>query len=121
MRLLADLHISPRTVEFLRSLGHDVVRVNEVLPTTAADDAIVRQAIVDGRTILTQDLDLSAIIALAGKNLPSLITLRLVSSRIEYVNALLQKILPGVEEDVLKGMIITVEDHRIRRRPLPIK
>jgi predicted nuclease of predicted toxin-antitoxin system len=41
MRLLADLHISPRTVEFLRSLGHDVVRVDEIVPSTAADEVIV--------------------------------------------------------------------------------
>ena len=41
MRLLADLHISPRTVQFLRQLGHDVIRVNEILPATAPDPAIV--------------------------------------------------------------------------------
>ncbi len=41
MRLLADMHISPRTVEFLRSLGHDVVRVNAILPATASDETIV--------------------------------------------------------------------------------
>lgn len=121
MRLLADLHISPRTVELLRSLGHDVVRADELLPATAADEALVSRAIEERRAILTQDLDLSAIIALAGKNRPSLISLRLSSSRIEYVNTILQKILPAVEQDVLSGMIITVEDDRIRRRPLPIE
>ena len=87
MKLLADLHISPRTVEFLRSLGHDVLRVNEILPVTSADEIIVTRAAREQRTILTQDLDLSAIIALAGRNAPSLITLRLSSSRIENVNA----------------------------------
>jgi len=120
MKLLADLHISPRTVTFLRSLGHDVVRVNEILPVTASDDIIVGQAAQEGRTVLTQDLDLSAIIALAGAKAPSLITLRLFSSRIEYVNALLQRVLSTLEQDVLAGMIVTVEDNRIRRRPLPI-
>ena len=44
MRILADLHISPRTVEFLRSLGHEAVRVNEILPVTAADEVIVTDA-----------------------------------------------------------------------------
>jgi predicted nuclease of predicted toxin-antitoxin system len=80
MRLLADLHISPRTVGFLRSLGHDVVRVDDILPSTAADEVIVARAIEEGRTVLTQDLDFLAIIALAGKNVPSLISLRLSSS-----------------------------------------
>lgn len=120
MKLLADLHISPRTVVFLRSLGHDAIRVNEILPITAPDETIVAQAAQQQRTILTQDLDLSAIIALAGKKAPSLITLRLASSRIEYVNTVLQKVLPAIEQDVLAGMIVTVEDDRIRRRPLPI-
>ena len=29
MRLLADRHIAPRTVQFLRQLGHDVARVSD--------------------------------------------------------------------------------------------
>ena len=41
MRLLADLHISPQTVAFLKSLGHDVVRVNDILPVNAADELII--------------------------------------------------------------------------------
>jgi predicted nuclease of predicted toxin-antitoxin system len=120
MRLLADLHISPRTVQFLRSLGHDVRRVNEILPSTSTDDTVVKQAAQDTRTILTQDLDYSAIITLSGAKTPSLISLRLSSSRIEYVNTVLEKVLPQIEQDVLSGMIITVEDSRIRRRSLPI-
>ena len=47
MRLLADLHISPLTVAFLRSLGHDVVRVGDILPTNASDGLIIEQALRD--------------------------------------------------------------------------
>jgi len=65
MRLIADIHISPRTVEQLIESGHDVVRVNDVLSFTATDEEIVAKAIEDDRTILTQDLDFSSIIALA--------------------------------------------------------
>jgi len=120
MRLLADLHIAPRTVEFLRALGHDIVRVKEVLPPTADDDTIIGWAVKESRTILTQDLDFSAIIALSRKAEPSLISLRLSSSKIEYVNGVLQKILPDVEADALSGSIIVVEDARVRCRRLPI-
>lgn len=120
MRLLADLHISPRTVQFLRQLGHDAIRVNEILPATAPDAAIVARAADDGRTILTQDLDFSALIVLTRKAAPSLISLRLSSSRIEHVNTVLQRILPELEEEVQQGVLVTVEDHRIRRRRLPL-
>ena len=120
MRLLADLHISPRTVQFLRQLGHDVIRVNEILPPTAPDPAIIARAAEDGRTILTQDLDFSALIVLTRKAALSLISLRLSSSRIEHVNTVLQRILPELEEEVQQGVVVTVEDHRIRRRRLPL-
>jgi len=65
MRLLADMHISPLTVEALRTWGHDVVRVNEVMAADAADEQIVELALQQRRTILTQDLDFSEIIALS--------------------------------------------------------
>ncbi|MEX0806439.1 MAG: DUF5615 family PIN-like protein [Candidatus Binatia bacterium] len=120
MRLLADLHISPRTVQFLNSLGHDVVRSSQILPLTADDETIVVRAADEQRVVLTQDLDFSTIVALAGSKTPSLITLRLSSSRVEYVNTVLQNVLPTLEADVLLGMIVTIEDNRIRRRSLPI-
>ena len=65
MRLLADLHIAPRTVEFLRTLGHDVCRVTDLLPANASDESIVERAAQERRTILTQDLPFSLIVALA--------------------------------------------------------
>jgi predicted nuclease of predicted toxin-antitoxin system len=120
MRLLADLHIAPRTIEFLRTLGHDVRRVTDLLPATATDEAIVECAMQERRTILTQDLDFTSIIALSGRATPSLVSLRLGSVTIESVNAALQRILPALEHEIELGALITVEDHRIRLRRLPI-
>lgn len=45
MRLLADVHIAPRTVQFLRSRNFDAVRVTDFLPPTASDEAIIDLAI----------------------------------------------------------------------------
>jgi predicted nuclease of predicted toxin-antitoxin system len=121
VRLLADLHISPSTVAFLRALGHDVVRVDAILPRTASDPEIVSAARADGRHILTQDLDFSAIIALSGELSPSLITLRLASSRVPYVNSVLSRVLPQIELDLAQGCLIAIEDSAIRKRALPIE
>lgn len=81
MKILADMHISPVTVQFLRDLGHDVVRVNEILPPDTSDKIIVETAIKNKQAILTQDLDFSEIITFSGITCPSLISLRLSSSR----------------------------------------
>jgi len=121
VKLLADLHISPRTVSFLRSLGYDVVRVDDLMPAQASDAEIVERAAKEDRAVLTQDMDFSALVALAGATAPSLISLRLSSSRVESVNAVLERVLAGLEEDVRVGSAITIEDARIRRRRLPIR
>jgi len=52
--------------------------------------------------------------------IPSLISLRLRSSRIEYVNALLSRVLPHLDAEGLEAALITIEDSAIRRRSLPI-
>jgi predicted nuclease of predicted toxin-antitoxin system len=69
--------------------------------------------------VLSRDLDFSAI-ASTGQQSPSLVSLRLASSRLEYVNPVLAKVLPEVEEQLLAGAIVTVEDQRVRVRRLPI-
>lgn len=120
VRLLADMHISPRTVAFLRELGHDVVRVDKVMLAASTDESIVAEALDGQRVILTQDLRFSAILARADRRAPSLISLRLSSSRIDFVNAILARVLPIVDNDVRTGVIVTVEDDRIRTRRLPI-
>ncbi len=79
MKILADMHISPVAVQFLRDLGHDVVRVNEILPPDTSDKIIVETAVESKRVILTQDLDFSEIITFSGNTYPSLISLRLTS------------------------------------------
>jgi predicted nuclease of predicted toxin-antitoxin system len=74
-------------VDFLRTLGHDVVRIPEALPASAPDEEIIRHAFDHGRVIVTQDLDFSALAALSGANRPSVPSLRLSSSRVEPMTA----------------------------------
>ena len=112
MRLLADVHISPMTVRHLNELGHDVVRVGEIMRSNAADREIVERAADDGRVVLTQDLDFSEIIALSGAQGPSLITLRLSDSRVGNVNRVLSTVLVQLESEISSGIVATVEDNR---------
>jgi predicted nuclease of predicted toxin-antitoxin system len=120
MKILADIHISPRTVDYLQTIGHDVLRVDSILPANAKDYEIVEFASKSERVILTQDLDFSAIIALSKSMKPSLISLRLSSSRIEFVNEILERILPQLEKEIVYGVIVSVEDERVRIRRLPL-
>jgi len=53
MRFLADARISPKTVEFLRRSGHDVIHVCELAMQRVSDRALAEKARADNRLLLT--------------------------------------------------------------------
>ena len=53
MRISADVHISPRTMVFLRFQGHDAFRVSDALTPRATDNEIITQAGRNQRTMWT--------------------------------------------------------------------
>ncbi|MBI2918984.1 MAG: DUF5615 family PIN-like protein [Chloroflexi bacterium] len=120
LRLLADMNLSPKTVAALRSKGMDILRVSELLPVTAPDDEVLALARQEARTLITQDLDFSSLVALGGHTRPSLITLRLSSSDPETATRRLLAALPELEEDLRRGCAVTVDDATVRIRKLPI-
>jgi len=120
LRLLADQHISPKTVEYLKLLGHDVVTVALVLSPTAQDSAIVDVARAEQRVVLTQDLDYTSLIALSKSSSPSLLLLRVSKMDAESVNALLATALPMVEKSLSEGAIVTLTENTYRVRALPL-
>jgi len=121
IRLLANMNISPKTVETLRERGWDIVRVSQFLPKNASDQDILSFARREGRVVVTQDLDFSALLALGGHKDPSLITLRLTASDPETIARRLLEILPQFESVLREGCAIVVEDTTVRARKLPIE
>lgn len=118
---LADMHLSPLTCESLRIAGYQVVRVSEVLSPAASDLEVVQYAGERGLTILTCDLDYSAIVALARASKPSIVSIRLAKPHPERVSQLLLHVLPQLEKDLKKGAVVSVTERGIRVRHLPIR
>lgn len=121
LRLLADMNISPQTVEALQREGWDIIRVSQALPADASDEEILEFARQTERVVVTQDLDFSALLALRGYDRPSLVTLRLMMSDPETVTQRLLKVLPRLEHVLKEGAAATVEENVVRFRYLPIR
>ncbi|MFN7412781.1 MAG: DUF5615 family PIN-like protein [Dolichospermum sp.] len=121
LRFLADVHISPLTVAALKLQGYDILRSTDLLPATAADIDILELARVEGRIIITQDLDFSMLIAVGKYNQPSLVTLRLSSAKPDVITQRLLEVLPQLEEELTQGSALTVDDNSVRIRKLPIR
>jgi predicted nuclease of predicted toxin-antitoxin system len=114
------MKISPKTVDALQQRGWDVVRVFQVLPMDASDDEVLGFARREGRVVINQDLDFSALLALGGYDQPSLITLRLAISDPETVTRRLLDVLPGLEGVLREGSAVTVDDVAVRVRRLRV-
>ena len=121
MKFLTDMGISPRTVAFLRSQGHDAVHLHEQGLDRLEDPAILEKARNEGRVLLTHDLDFGELLAAAGTALPSVVIFRLQNIRPERVNNYLETIISRYAGSLQMGAIASVNERQIRIRHLPIK
>lgn len=120
MRFIADMNISPLTVQALRVAGYDICRVSEILPQTASDHTILTYARNHDYVIITQDLDFSALLAIGRHAKPSVISLRISSADPSNVTEKLLSVMPRYDMELNQGCAISVEDNFCRIRTLPI-
>jgi predicted nuclease of predicted toxin-antitoxin system len=120
MRFLADMGISPKTVAFLRDLGHDAVHLHALGMDRLPDPAILELARAENRILLTHDLDFGELIAAGGETLPSVIVFRLRRMKPESVNHHLQGIITRHRESLERGAIVSVVEGQARVRLLPV-
>jgi predicted nuclease of predicted toxin-antitoxin system len=97
MKFLADMGISPKTVAFLQSLGHDAEHLHHQGLDRLPDSSILEKARREARVLLTHDLDFGELIAASGTLSPSVIIFRLRNMRPERVNRYLQEIIPSTK------------------------
>ena len=117
---LADIPISPITIEALKKAGYKCIRVSDVMASTASDQEIIEFAKKEEMVIITQDLDFSSLIALSGSTRPSVIQLRLENAAPAKISSRLLEILPEVQKALMDGAIISADERIVRTRHLPI-
>ncbi|MCP4896359.1 MAG: hypothetical protein GY906_05235 [bacterium] len=120
IRLLLDMGIAQSTGHYLRTRGHDVVHLCEQNLERLPDYQIVTKAKKEDRTIVTHDLDFGRIVALSGRSIPSIITLRLSDMTPTRVNSVLGIAFVEATQPIERGALVTITDRGIRIRALPI-
>ncbi len=121
MKFLLDMGLARRTAATLQSAGHDAIHLRDQGLQRLEDHQIIAKAQREGRVILTHDLDFGQLIALSQASLPSVITFRLADMRPDQVNHHLDEVLAHFAESLEQGALVSVNDHGIRVRLLPIK
>jgi predicted nuclease of predicted toxin-antitoxin system len=120
LKFIADIQISPLTVEALQKKGYDIIRVTDKLSATASDNEIIQLAYQEQAVIITQDLDFSAIIAKSGLNGPSVISLRVANAKADIITRILITVLPLIKTELHEGTIVSLDEKEYRIKKLPV-
>jgi predicted nuclease of predicted toxin-antitoxin system len=119
MRFLADMGVSLRVVQWLRSSGHDALHLRDEGLQTLPNGEIFQKALREERIVLTFDLDFGEIVAGSGGSV-SVILFRLRNTRADFVVQRLKIVLAQSTKDLAQGAVVLVEEGRHRVRRLPI-
>ena len=122
MRFLADMGISPRCVEWLRTQGHDAAHLYEQGLHKMSDNEVLSKSKNENRILLTVDLDFARLVSKMGSDdLPTVVIFRLSDYRPNHLQARLEILLPVIMLCLENGSsILSVTDDKVRIRKLPI-
>lgn len=122
MKLLIDANLSPRVVARLRAAGYDADHVGDHSLVSADDEKILRHASQIDAVVISADSDFATLLALGGLVSPSLVLLRSADHLTPDGQAdLLSTNLPAVEKELTAGSVVSLSQHHLRVRPLPLR
>jgi predicted nuclease of predicted toxin-antitoxin system len=120
MKILIDMNLSPKWTEIFASHDIEAIHWSRVGAVNAVDLEIIEFAQANGYTILTHDLDFSAILAVNSWNKPSLIQLRTGDNFPYNAAPLVISALGQCTAEIEAGAILTIELNKARLRILPL-
>ncbi|MDL2271830.1 DUF5615 family PIN-like protein [Desulfovibrio sp. OttesenSCG-928-I05] len=120
MKLLLDMNIAPRWVDFLRTRDVEAVHWSSVGEPGAPDAEIMAFARNGGYIVFTHDLDFSAILAATKGKKPSVVQLRIDDLSPEAVGETVVQALHQVRDELDAGALLAIDAKRARLRVLPL-
>ena len=116
LRLFCDQNIRVDTIQFLRTLGHDVVSTRTYGMQRASDSEILERAISEGRVLLTFNSDFGDIRYYQPHTHMGIIRLRIDPQTTEVVHPILRAALALLSAKEIEGKLVTVTRSRVRIR-----
>ena len=114
------MNVDRRVVVWLKQNGHDATHLHDQGLQRMTDVDIFAKAWLEGRVVITFDLDFGEIAAATAGRGASVILFRLQNKRTSFVIQRLSSILETCKLALENGAVVVIEDSRYRIRRLPI-
>ena len=119
MKLFADENMDAKIIDWLRSIGIDVLSAGEVM-ASSQDEDVLERANAEGRVVLTKDLDFGEMLFHDNMISTGIILLRLRSAPAYFRLEIMQMYWPEIAARVSGNFVVVMQD-RLRVRALPTK
>lgn len=119
MRILVDMNLSPKWVDFLASGEVEAVHWSNVGADDAPDQDVMRWAADHDHFVLTADLDFGAILAATQQRRPSVIQLRADNLAVSAIGDAVVSAMRVAANELDDGAVVPVDPLRARVRVLP--
>jgi len=100
----------------MRSLGCDVVTVQELGLAGASDDVVIDKALALGRVLLTRDMDFSNILLYPPAQYLGIVVLKMSPTTVDDVHQVLEQALDHAQD--IRGALLVVDKSKFRIRRL---
>jgi len=121
MKILVDMNLSPRWVEFLANAGIEAIHWAQVGAGGAHDSDVLGWAAEHDYVVVTNDLDFGAILAATRHRRPSVLQLRSDVLTPEVMGSAVLSAIAQAHQELSDGALVSIEPARARLRVLPLR
>jgi predicted nuclease of predicted toxin-antitoxin system len=116
LNFLADECVYNITTLFVRSLGHNILTVQETGLAGTSDENVLRFAIEHERILITIDMDFSNIRRFPPKSHTGIIVLKIRPQTVEKVHKVLAQVLRELDAEQLGKSLVIIDQGKYRVR-----
>jgi len=120
MKILIDMNLSPKLAEMLAQKGIESSHWYYIGASDAKDAEIMDYACREGYTVLTCDLDFTAMLSVTQGRKPSIVQIRNQGVPMEKLAELIVSAILQYVEELESGAILTLDSKQARMRLLPL-
>ena len=119
MKIIVDVNLAVRWANMLSDKGIEAIHWSKIGAVNAQDIEIMSYALEKNYSVLTNDLDFSAILVSTRASGPSVIQIRAEDTRPEALIHHVSDIIIKYSSAIDKGTIVTIDPNKARLHILP--
>ena len=116
MKMFANENLFDPVIDYLRSIGHDVLSLREAGLSGISDDEVFQLACKEKYVIITMDKDFSRIFRFPPESCGGIIVVKIYRRTVDETLNIFKKLFEEIKEEDIKNNLVIIAPEGIRTR-----